>query len=31
MRLLTLTLRNFQGVKDFTLDAQGKEAKDGES
>src|SRR5690554_2297950 len=25
MKLLTLTLRNFQGVKDFTLDAQGKD------
>src|SRR5690554_988022 len=24
MKLLTLTLRNFQGVKDFTLDCQGK-------
>lgn len=24
MRLLTLTLRNFQGVRDFTLDCQGK-------
>lgn len=24
MRLLTLTLRNFQGVRDFTLDAKGK-------
>lgn len=24
MKLLTLTLRNFQGIKEFTLDAQGK-------